>query len=123
MQLQQRLLELFSKKVKPLISPASKNGSKNLLTKNINKDILDAVISEQLTNLNTRIEQGTETKKKLSLDFIKWVIIEYNLKSAEKVDPESFDIINQVFKKLKERGAALDEEDINKKIMERKNSF
>jgi len=120
MQLQQRLLDLFEKKVKPFISPASKNGSKNLITNNINKELLDSVISEQLLNLNTRIEQGTEVKKKLSMEFIKWVIIGYNLKSAEKIDPENLDIINQVFKRLKERSVALDEDDVNKIILNKK---
>lgn len=120
MQLQQRLLELFSKKVNPKIKSILKGQPRDGDAKSINLKVLDEVTSEQLLNWKTRIEQGVEKNKKLSMEFIKWVIIEYNLKSADKIDPENLDIISNVLKRLKERGVALDEDDINKKILNKK---
>lgn len=120
MQLQQRLLELFSKKVNPKIKSILAGRPRDGEAKSINLKVLDEVTSEQLLNWKTRIEQGVEKNKKLSMEFIKWVIIEYNLKSADKIDPENLDIISNVLKRLKERGVALDEDDINKKILNKK---
>jgi hypothetical protein len=120
MQLQQRLLDLFSKKVNPKIKSILKGQPRDGDAKSINLKVLDEVISEQLLNWKARIEQGIEKNKKLSIEFIDWVIIEYNLKSAEKIDPASLNVLNNVFKRLKERGVALDEDDINKRILNKK---
>lgn len=120
MQIQEKILELFSKKVNLKLKSVLKGKPRNGDAKNINFEILDKVISEQLLNWKARIEQGIEKNKKLSMEFIKWVIIEYNLKNADKINSESLDIIGEVFKKLKERGVMLDEEDINKRILNKK---
>ena len=120
MQIQEKILELFSKKVNPKIKSILKGQPRDGNAKSVNLKVLDEVISEQLINWKARIEQGIEKNKKLSMEFIKWVIIEYNLKNADKIDPASLDIIGEVFKRLKERGVILDEEDINKRILNKK---
>jgi hypothetical protein len=121
MQLQEKLLELFSKKVSDKIRSALGGKVKSAPAADINKNLLAEVISEQLLSLKTRIEQGTEKNEKLSMEFIDWVIIEYNLKSAEKINHNSMEVISEIITKLKERGAALDQDKIDKEIMQRKN--
>ncbi len=119
MQLQEKILELFSKKVSDIKSAFAgkiKEGKVNY----INKDLLDKVISEQLLNWRARVDGGVEKNQKLSIEFIDWIIIEYNLKSGEKIDPDDLEVLNKVITRLKERGVMLDEEDINKRILNKK---
>lgn len=121
MQLQERLLELFSKKINPKLKSALTGKPLNGNAKNINFKILDEVISDELLKRKTRVEQGTEKDEKLSMEFIDWVIIEYNLKSADKIDHNSMNVLSEIITRLKERGAALDQDRIDKEIMQRKN--
>lgn len=121
MQLQEKLLELFSKKINPAIKSVLTGKPRNGDAKNINFKILDEVISGELLKRKTRIEQGTEKDEKLSMEFIDWVIIEYNLKSADKIDHNSMNVLGEIITRLKERGAALDQDRIDKEIMQRKN--
>ena len=118
MQLQEKILELFSKKVSDIKSAFSGKPNK-IKSTNLRISLLDTVISEQLSSWGDRIAKGIEKNKKLSVEFINWVIIEYNLKCEEKIDPENLNVINEVFKRLKERGVMLDEEDINKQIIQK----